>query len=108
MPPGSALNSGRLENSLAAAAGHDGGVIYRLEISDEALQQLRTLAKEQRRRIGLRLDALQNDLQGDVKKLAGQAGKYRLRVGDHRILFTLEKDLIFVHLVKDRKDAYRD
>ena len=24
------------------------------------------------------------------------------------ILFTLEKDLIFVHLVKDRKDAYRD
>jgi mRNA interferase RelE/StbE len=83
-------------------------VIYRLEISDEALLQLRELGKEQRRRIGLRLDALQNDLQGDVKKLAGQAGKYRLRVGDYRVLFTLEKDLIFVQLVKDRKDAYRD
>lgn len=83
-------------------------VRYRLQITEEALAQLRALAKEQRQRIGQRLDALQTDLQGDVKKLAGQAGKYRLRVGSHRILFTLEKDLIFVHLVKDRKDAYRD
>lgn len=72
------------------------------------MAQLRALSKEQRQRIGQRLDALQTDLQGDVKKLAGQAGKYRLRVGSYRILFTLEKDLIFVHLVKDRKDAYRD
>jgi len=83
-------------------------MIYRLHISDEALGQLRALSGEQRRRIGQRLDALQQDLRGDVKKLAGQAGRYRLRVGDYRILFSLEKDLIFVHLVKDRKDAYRD
>jgi len=72
------------------------------------LLQLRLLTKERRRRIGQRLDALQHDLQGDVKKLAGQTGKYRLRVGDYRVLFTLENDLIFVHQVKDRKDAYRD
>jgi mRNA interferase RelE/StbE len=83
-------------------------VDYRLDISDEALAQLRALPKEQRRRIGQRLDALQHDLKGDVLKLAGHAGKYRLRVGNYRILFTLEKDLIFVHQVKDRKDAYRD
>ena len=81
---------------------------YRLDIGDEALEQLRALPREQRRRIGQRLDALQHGLHGDVLKLAGQAGKYRLRVGDYRILFTLEKDFIFVHQVKDRKDAYRD
>ncbi len=81
---------------------------YRLRIGDEALAQLREMPKEQRRRIGQRLDALQHGLQGDVRKLAGQVGKYRLRVGDYRILFALEKDLIFVHQVKDRKDAYRD
>ena len=81
---------------------------YRLDISDEALEQLRALPKDQRQRIGQKLDALQTDLQGDVKKLAGQEGKYRLRVGSFRVLFTLEKDLIFVHAVKDRKDAYRD
>lgn len=81
---------------------------YRLEITEEALAQLRALPKEQRRRIGQKLDALQTDLVGDVKKLAGQEGKYRLRVGSFRVLFTLEKDLIMVHVVKDRKDAYRD
>jgi mRNA interferase RelE/StbE len=81
---------------------------YRLEIGDEALAQLHALPRETRRRIGQKLDVLQTDLQGDVKKLGGQEGKYRLRVGPFRVLFTLEKDLIFVHQVKDRKDAYRD
>jgi mRNA interferase RelE/StbE len=81
---------------------------YRLEIAEEALAQLRALPREQRRRIGERLDTLQTDLHGDIKKLAGQEGKYRLRVGPFRVLFTLEKDQIFVHVVKDRKDAYRD
>ena len=80
---------------------------YWLEISEKALVQLRALPKELRQRIGTRLETLQTDLQGDVKKLAGQDGKYRLRVGTHRLLFTLEKDLIVIHLVKDRKDAYR-
>lgn len=81
---------------------------YRLEISDEALAQLCGLPKKQRQYIGQKLDALQTNLQGDVKKLAGREGKYRLRVGSRRVLFTLEKDRIFVHVVKDRKDAYRD
>jgi hypothetical protein len=47
-------------------------------------------------------------LEGSSIGISGQVGKYRLRVGDYRVLFTLEKDLIFIHLVKDRKDAYRD
>jgi mRNA interferase RelE/StbE len=81
---------------------------YRLDLSDEALEQLRALPKEIRRNIGRRIDAMQDDLQGDVKKLGGQGGKYRLRVGSHRVLFTLENGLIFVHAVKDRKNAYRD
>ena len=84
------------------------GMRYRLEIGDEVLRHLRALPKEQRQRIGEKLDALQTDLRGNVKKLAGQEGKYRLRVGALRLLFTLEKDLLFVHVVKDRKDAYRD
>lgn len=81
---------------------------YRLAITDEALAQLRALPQDQRERISRKLDVLQAGLGGDVKKLAGQAGKYRLRVGTHRVLFPLEKDLILAHLVKDRKDAYRD
>jgi mRNA interferase RelE/StbE len=81
---------------------------YRLQISEQALEELRALPKEPRRRIGHRIDGLQTDLQGDVKKLGGQEGRYRLRVGSNRVLFSLEKDLIIVHAVRDRKDAYRD
>ena len=79
---------------------------YRLEIKEEALKQLRGLAKEHRRNIGRRLDALQTDLAGNVKKLTGRTQEYRLRVGSFRVLFMLEADLINVYAVKDRKEAY--
>lgn len=79
---------------------------YRLEIKDEAREQLRALSKEQRRNIGWRLDALQTDLAGDVKKLSARSHEYRLRVGSFRVLFMLEGDLIVVYAVKDRKEAY--
>jgi mRNA interferase RelE/StbE len=79
---------------------------YRLEIKDEARQQLRALSKEQRSNIGWRLSALQIDLAGDVKKLTGRTHEYRLRVGSFRVLFMLERDLISVYGVKDRKEAY--
>jgi mRNA interferase RelE/StbE len=81
-------------------------VQYRLEIKEEARQQLRALSKEQRRNIGHRLDVLKNDLTGDVKKLTGRTHEYRLRVGSLRVLFMLESDLISVYRVSDRKEAY--
>ena len=79
---------------------------YRLEIKEEARQQLRALPKEQRRNIGRRLDGLQKDFSGDVKKLSAKTREYRLRMGSLRVLFTLEGDLISVYAVKDRKKAY--
>ena len=79
---------------------------YRLEIKEEARQQLRALPKEQRRNIGQRLDALQKDFSLDVKKLTTKTHEYRLRMGSLRVLFTLEGDLISVYAVKDRKTAY--
>jgi mRNA interferase RelE/StbE len=78
---------------------------YRIEFGADALADLRCLPTELRRNIGFRLDQLQNDLAGDVKKLKGGDDEYRLRVGNHRILFALEKDLIFVYAVRDRKEA---
>ena len=81
-------------------------VHYTLAISDEALKQLRDLPKEQRRRVGDRLTKLQDNLAGDVKKLAAKEQKYRLRVGDYRVLFRLEGRQISVYAVKDRKEAY--
>jgi len=79
---------------------------YSLKISHSAIEQLRALPKEVRRNVGYRIEGLCEDLQGDVKKLKGQAQNYRLRVCGFRVLFTLEGNAISVYGVKDRKDAY--
>lgn len=79
---------------------------YRIEIKEEARQQLRALSKEQRRNVGRRLDMLQENLGGDMKKLAGKTHEYRLRIGKFRVLFMLERDLINVYRVSDRKEVY--
>jgi mRNA interferase RelE/StbE len=79
---------------------------YSLGISEEARDQLRALPKDLRRRIGERLAALQDDFGGDVKKLTASENKYRLRVGQFRVLFRLEGRQIVVYAVKDRKEAY--
>jgi mRNA interferase RelE/StbE len=46
---------------------------------------------------------------GDVRKLAGESGMYRLRVGDWRVLFTFEDNgrTVLVQRVVNRRDAYR-
>ena len=79
---------------------------FELFISDEAREQLRNLPDEVRRNLGYRLQSLQDDFSGDVKKLKGQTNLYRLRVGNHRLLFRLDGAKIEVYAVKQRKDAY--
>jgi len=79
---------------------------YRLALTEKAREQLRALPKEQRRLIGQRIELLQDDLQGDVKKLAASRHRYRLRVGNYRVLFVLEGDVIAIYAVRDRKEAY--
>ena len=50
---------------------------------------------------------MQDDLQGDIKKLTNFTPEYRLRVGKYRILFILDGDVIRIHQIKHRKDAYK-
>jgi mRNA interferase RelE/StbE len=80
-------------------------VKYRLEITRKAREQLRALPKEQRRKIGWRMEDMREGLRGDVK-LQAKGNYYRLRVGDFRVLFLLAGDAIQVYAVKDRKEAY--
>lgn len=65
------------------------GANFQLFISEEALNQLRPLPKDLRKRIGEKLSALETSFTGDIKKLEGTENKYRLRVGNHRVLFRL-------------------
>ena len=46
---------------------------------------------------------------GDVTKLTGEAGLYRLRVGDWRVIFSYEDGglVVLALRVLNRRDAYR-
>jgi mRNA interferase RelE/StbE len=78
---------------------------YELFISEKARTQLRARDKIARQ-IGERVEAMRNDLRGDIRKLEGKSNRYRLRVGRYRVLFTLEQNVIAIYAVKDRKEAY--
>ena len=49
---------------------------------------------------------MQDNLQGDVKQLTNFTPEYRLRVGNYRILFEIESDVIVIYRIKHRSNAY--
>jgi hypothetical protein len=52
-------------------------VRYQIAFSEASREQLRALPKTVRARIGHRITQLQDDLSGDVKKLAARENAYR-------------------------------
>ncbi|KDE46740.1 type II toxin-antitoxin system RelE/ParE family toxin [Geobacillus sp. CAMR5420] len=46
--------------------------------------------------------------QGDIKKLKGQDGLYRLRIGTYRVLFRIdhEERIIYIEAIGNRGDVY--
>lgn len=54
-----------------------------------------------------KIEGLQNNLAGDVKKLTGTTPEYRLRVGDYRVLFEIEGAKVVIYRVRHRREAYR-
>ena len=64
------------------------------------------MPKKQVGQILRRVARLENGLHGDIKRLQNADIGYRLRMGDHRILFDVEQDVIVVQKIGNRKDAY--
>ena len=58
------------------------------------------------KRVTRKIEALQNNLAGDVKRLVNYKPEYRLRVGDWRVLFDLAGPVIRVWRVVHRSEAY--
>lgn len=64
---------------------------YQIELKPKAINDLKGIPKDQGKRIVKKLKRLESDLEGDVKRLTNYTPEYRLRVGDWRILFEVEK-----------------
>ena len=67
---------------------------------------MEALSPEVARRILGKVEVMRNELSGDVKRLSNFAPEYRLRVGDYRVLFEIEGDVVIVYRIKHRRDAY--
>lgn len=83
---------------------------YQIAFERTAERELLALQKAVRERILKALHRLAPDpfAAANVKALKG--GGYRLRVGDYRVLFTVETEVLLVLVVKvgHRREVYRD
>ncbi len=84
--------------------------MWSLEFSRGATKALLRMPRDQAARIRKAIDVLARDPIGarNVKKLTEHPG-YRLRVGDWRVLYLLDRDRIVVQVVRvaHRREVYR-
>jgi mRNA interferase RelE/StbE len=80
---------------------------YDIEFKPRALKDLKSLPSAAQRRVLVKIEDLQNDLAGDVKKLTNYSPEYRLRVGNYRVLFEVDKSNVVIYRIVHRKDAYK-
>lgn len=79
-----------------------------IDWTEPARADVRRLDRDTAMRIFAALHRFAETGEGDVRKLQGQSGELRLRVGDYRVRFTQEgDDSLQIHAVLHRKDAYR-
>jgi mRNA interferase RelE/StbE len=78
----------------------------KVELKPQAIKDLRDLPKQDATRIAMKLQGLEDGLTGNIKRLTNFTPEYRLRVGDYRVLFEVQDDLVIVYRVMHRKHVY--
>jgi len=79
---------------------------YQIEYGDTALKDLDELPSKQRAQILRKIDRMQQGLHGNIKRLREADSAYRLRMGDYRVLFDVEDNVIVIRRVGHRKHIY--
>jgi addiction module RelE/StbE family toxin len=80
---------------------------YELRFSPQFRKDLQRLDSALHRRI---LDALGKlrDTPSQGRKLAGVGvGKWRIRIGDYRVRYDIERNVVLLYRVRKREDIYR-
>ena len=83
---------------------------YRIELTRDALRSLAKLDKPVRRRLQGAIDKLADDPRpAGMIALRGAPGAFRIRVGDYRIIYTVQDErlLIVVVDIGHRREVYR-
>jgi mRNA interferase RelE/StbE len=79
---------------------------FKIIYTEKAREDLDNVPAKNALQIVRKIRRLEGGLPGDIKKLQNYDIVYRLRMGDFRILFDVDKQTIIVRRIKDRKHAY--
>lgn len=79
---------------------------YQIRFTKRASKELKKLPKDIQKRIVDRIEDLENELGGDVRRLTDHDPHFRLRVGDYRVLFDTEDSIVTIYRVVNRREAY--
>lgn len=74
-----------------------------IKYSKQAYKYLKKLHAPKRNQI---IAAINRIPEGDIRKMQGLDNLFRLRVGDYRVLYTPERDIIKVEKIGSRGDVY--
>jgi mRNA interferase RelE/StbE len=83
---------------------------YRIETRKSAVKELQRLPASLQQKVEGKINELiQNPFPSGARKLAGGKGIYRIRIGDHRIVYKVEVEnrLITVERIRHRREVYR-
>lgn len=84
---------------------------YKIEFLKKAEKELVKLPFKIQKQIANRLESLKfNPYPPDVKKLKNSNGKLRIRLGDYRIIYRLENDILVILIIKiaHRSKVYKN
>ena len=84
---------------------------YKIEVKKSAARALKKIPKADRKRIADKIDSLaENPPSPDTTKMKGNNPFHKVRVGDYRIVYEIQEDVLLILIVKvgHRKDIYRN
>lgn len=76
----------------------------RIEYKKKAVKYINSCDSAAKKRIKEGIEKLPL---GDVTKMRGLENEYRLRIGDLRVLFTFDNDIITINDIKPRGQIYK-
>jgi len=82
---------------------------YKLEFKKSATKELKALPNKGIKRILQSVDKLIEDPRPFNSKKLSATERYRIRVGDYRILYEIKDQILIIYIIKiaHRKDLYR-
>jgi mRNA interferase RelE/StbE len=83
---------------------------YQIKWKNSAKKELKSLAKEIIPKIIKTVESLaENPYPTGIKKMVGSNNTYRIRVGEYRIIYNIESNLLIIEIIKigHRQGVYK-